>query len=78
MPKRKPSYVPPKIEDMGLKKYLNLTKREHRDLGYEDFVTRIEYGVSKVRMAFDFNVSPITISRWIDIHEKEINDNCKK
>ena len=75
MPKRKPSYVPPKIEDMGLKKYLNLTKREHRDLGYEDFVTRIEYGVSKVRMAFDFNVSPITISRWIDIHEKEITKN---
>jgi len=66
-------YKPPKIEDIGLKNYLNQTKHKHNDCGYDEFVKRYELNEPKTVMARAFSVDRLTINKWIVIYLKEIN-----
>lgn len=68
---------PNRIRSIGLKKHLDATKAEHNNRGYLEFVKYLEMGdefgerVPGIKMARAFNVSRITMDRWIIIYHEE-------
>lgn len=63
------------IEHVGLKAHLNATRGEHNNFGYDDFVRIVEDSKggrpSKASMASIFNVSRHSMTKWLDIYNKE-------
>lgn len=62
---------PPKIEDVGLEKWLNDSADKHNGLGYDKFVQMISVVKSKSAIAAVFGVERRTIARWIEQYKKE-------
>lgn len=67
MPKR---YIPPSIEQRGLRNYLEATRSEHKDQGYDAFITFADVA-TRTKLAELFGVDPDTIRRWIKVYNKE-------
>lgn len=65
-------YRPPRIEDMGLRAYLDSTKEAHGGLMYSDFDRMADYEVNKMTMARKFNVDRRTITKWLAIRDAEL------
>lgn len=63
-----------RIADVGLRAYLDKTKDEHNDLGYDNFVSMINSGVNKSNLGRAFGVNRDTIYRWIRIKDTESLD----
>lgn len=60
------------IRDIGLKKYLDAHKAEHRGMGYKEFVTLHKDAKQNItNLARAFNISRPTIMKWIDIYKEE-------
>ena len=64
-------YRPPKIEDIGLEKYLNDTMAQHNGFHYDGFVRMLESEVNPANIARAFTVDRRTAIKWIEIHKKE-------
>jgi hypothetical protein len=69
--------VPPRIEDIGLERYLNRTKAEHNGSDYAEFVKRITLKEPKAVIGRAFNVQAATIRSWLEIYEKETKTNAQ-
>jgi len=67
-------YVPPSIEEIGLKNYLDKTASEHNGSNYDEFVKRVELSEPSTVIARAFSVSRHTINKWVAIYEKELSD----
>lgn len=67
-------YTPPKIEDVGLEKYLDDTKTDHNGNGYAEFCDMIKHETPVQRRADKFNVDRTTIYRWLDVYHRELDD----
>ena len=65
------------IEKIGLEKYLNDTKEEHNNQGYDVFIflrdPELKIGPSAIGRIM--NVHRNTIRRWIEIYNKEEKNN---
>ena len=59
------------IRAIGLKKFLNKSSIEHRNLGYDAFTAMCDAGASVTSMAKSFNVTRFTINKWIGIYREE-------
>ena len=72
----KQNYRPLSLYAIGLKNYLDGERQRvrHRGLAYDDFVERVRLGVPKSRIAKDFAVTTVTVTYWIEVHEKEQGD----
>lgn len=68
------NYKTERIEDIGLRAYLDKTKEQHNNFGYEEFATMITVEVNKSNIARAFGVNRETVRRWIRIKEREEND----
>jgi hypothetical protein len=72
-----PRYIPPKIEERGLRSHLDFTRQNHNDYGYDDFVKMVSRDPNGVRRVNPANVARLfgvdrkTVIRWIEILEKE-------
>ena len=64
-------YPKPKIQDEGLKAYLNRTADKHNGKRYKDFAEMIDKHINKTSMARLFGVDTRTISKYIAIYEAE-------
>lgn len=62
----------PKIEDVGLQKYLDQTADQHRNFTYANFQTMVQSNVDKSNIARAFGVNRKTIYRWLEVYEKEV------
>lgn len=64
---------PDSIRMMGLKKYLDNSKDRHNGFGYDRFVelVRVPKPPSVSSLARIFNVSDITIRKWMTVLELE-------
>lgn len=61
------------IRWMGLKKYLNRTAAEHNNLGYDYFekLVSVPRQPSTSSLARIFNVTDLTVRKWMTIYEEE-------
>jgi hypothetical protein len=65
------------ISHIGLEYYLNqpYSLIRHHGKGYEDFIKAIQppepYKVTKTQLASMFNVSVVTIDKWIQLWKEE-------
>lgn len=64
--------LPTSIKSEGLKSYLNRTKNEHDNYGYDQFVKEYNKGQSPASLARMFNVSRNTGHKWVKIHKHEL------
>jgi len=68
-------YIPkrPKIEEVGLRKWLDESKDEHNGHGYDRFVEMLgsDLNFTKPQIATEFGVTKDTIYQWLAIHERE-------
>jgi len=68
---------PDSIRSLGLERHLNTTKDLHNNRGYAELVKYINLGDELVeplpvtRMARAFNVTPITMDKWLIIYHEE-------
>lgn len=64
------------IEKIGLKKYLEDTKAQHNDQGYEEFTffLRPEVKLGHTAIGRLMNVTRNTVRRWVAVHNKEQNN----
>lgn len=64
---------PDSIKAIGLKKYLDQTADQHNNFGYEYFVklVNVPRTPSTSSMARIFNVSDLTVRKWLSIYEDE-------
>jgi hypothetical protein len=67
-------YTPPKIEDVGLEKYLDGTKADHNDNGYQEFCEMIKHETPVSVRAEKFNVARTTIYNWLDVYHLELDN----
>lgn len=71
------------ISEKGLKNHLDQTKQMHNNYGYDDFVRLIqreedEGEFSKSKIANLFNISRVTLDKWIEIHDAEVAKQIDK
>lgn len=77
MPNSNPP-ISPRLEDIGLEPYLNSTRSEHNDNGFNDFVKRVQLQEPKTVIARAFHVHSSTIRDWIRLHDKELKRTEKE
>jgi len=59
------------IEELGLKRFLNLTQADHNDLGFQQFDTMIKTGLlKKTQIAESFNITTPTLYKWLEYYKK--------
>ena len=68
-----PKQLSVNIEKIGLKKYLEDTKAQHNNQGYEAFVFFLTPQVKLGHTAIGrlMNVNRNTVRRWAEVHGKE-------
>lgn len=59
------------IATVGLKKWLNDTKRQHNNKGYDDFCEYLQYRVPYAAIGRLFHVHRYTITKWKEQKESE-------
>lgn len=65
------------IRNIGLEKHLESTRKIHNGKGYTELVKYIEFGKEMgeplpiMKMARAFNVTRVTIEKWLNIYEEE-------
>lgn len=64
-------YVPPRIESMGLKIFLDSSKSKHNGFGYAEFVKLYKSEVNFQNLGRAFGVSRAAVVRWANIYEEE-------
>lgn len=64
-----PRFIPPKLEDIGLREYLDKTKDQHEGRGYAEFADMLGKGINKSNIGRMFKVERRTIARWIELME---------
>lgn len=62
---------PDSIKTMGLRVYLEKTRADHDDHGYDDFVEMADKSVSVSAMCRLFGVSRFTMNKWLALYEAE-------
>lgn len=68
-----PRYKPPKIEDIGLEKYLDGSMADHGGFNYFAFHRLVENGVNTANIARAFKVDRRTVDKWIAIYKKGVD-----
>lgn len=71
-------FIPQKLVEIGLKKYLDATVENHNDRDYEEFIKLFNQGVNKSNLGRIFGVGRHTIIRWIKIYEMESSHETAK
>lgn len=72
MPKGNPSPAArQQIEEIGLKRYLDDTAGYHKQIDYAQFVEIVNREPNKSEIARLMGVERRTISRWLEIYDKE-------
>lgn len=71
-------YRPPSIEQIGLKKYLNQTAKQHNGSDYAEFEKRLGLDEPKSVIARAFGVDPRTVGNWIEVYQRERSRNVSQ
>lgn len=71
-------FVPQKLVEIGLKKYLDSSLENHNDRDYDEFVKLFSQGVNKSNLGRIFGVDRRTIDRWIKVYEMESSHETAK
>lgn len=66
------NYRPMSIKREGLSKYLQRTSDRHNGFAYDEFLKLVEAKVTAANLAKAFKVNRVTITKWLHIHEDEL------